>query len=214
MLTSLPNLLTLSRILAIPGLVALLFFDAPLYRWLACGLFVLAAVTDYFDGYFARAMGQISAFGRFLDPVADKLFVAAALLMLVHAERVSELSVLAVLVILCREILVSGLREFLAGAAIGLPVTTLAKWKTGIQMVAIAVLIVGDAGNGVLNPLLNLTLPITVIGEALLWAAAGLTLITGYDYLRAGIRHMQAEDARQASAQRPLKPARSSPPAE
>ena len=157
MLTSLPNLLTLSRILAIPGLVALLFFDAPLYRWLACGLFVLAAVTDYFDGYFARTMGQISAFGRFLDPIADKLFVAAALLMLVHAERVSELSVLAVLVILCREILVSGLREFLAGTAISLPVTWLAKWKTGLQMVAIAVLIVGDAGNGVLNPLLKLT---------------------------------------------------------
>lgn len=214
MLTSLPNLLTLSRILAIPGLVALLFFDAPLYRWLACGLFVLAAVTDYFDGYFARAMGQISAFGRFLDPIADKLFVAAALLMLVHAERVSELSVLAVLVILCREILVSGLREFLAGTAIGLPVTALAKWKTGIQMTAIAVLIVGDAGNGVLNPLLNLTLPITAIGEVLLWGAAGLTLITGYDYLRAGIRHMQAEDARETSARRPLKPAQSSPPAE
>ncbi|MFO7481187.1 CDP-diacylglycerol--glycerol-3-phosphate 3-phosphatidyltransferase [Oceanibaculum nanhaiense] len=214
MLTSLPNLLTLSRILAIPGLVALLFFDAPLYRWLACGLFVLAAVTDYFDGYFARTMGQISAFGRFLDPIADKLFVAAALLMLVHAERVSELSVLAVLVILCREILVSGLREFLAGTAISLPVTWLAKWKTGLQMVAIAVLIVGDAGNGVLNPLLKLTLPITVIGEVLLWGAAGLTLITGYDYLRAGIRHMRAEDARQTPAQQPMKPAQSSPPAE
>lgn len=214
MLTSLPNLLTLSRILAIPGLVALLFFDEPLYRWLACGLFVLAAVTDYFDGYFARAMGQISALGRFLDPIADKLFVAAALLMLVHAERVSELSVLAVLVILCREILVSGLREFLAGTAVGLPVTWLAKWKTGIQMTAIAVLIVGDVGNGVLNPLLNLTLPITAIGEVLLWLAALLTLITGYDYLRAGIRHMQATDRRDKAPQGPLNPAQSTPPAE
>ncbi|MCH2394545.1 CDP-diacylglycerol--glycerol-3-phosphate 3-phosphatidyltransferase [Oceanibaculum sp.] len=214
MLTSLPNLLTLSRIAAIPALVALLFFDAPLYRWLACGLFVLAAVTDYFDGYFARTMGQISAFGRFLDPIADKLFVAAALLMLVHAERVSELSVLAVLVILCREILVSGLREFLAGTAASLPVTWLAKWKTGIQMVAIAVLIVGEAGNGVLNPLLPIVLPIQTIGEVLLWLAALLTLITGYDYLRAGIRHMQAEDARDSVARTAMKPAQSTPPAE
>ncbi|MFN3462256.1 MAG: CDP-diacylglycerol--glycerol-3-phosphate 3-phosphatidyltransferase [Oceanibaculum sp.] len=214
MLTNLPNLLTLSRIAAIPGLVALLFFDAPLYRWLACGLFVLAAVTDYFDGYFARAMGQISAFGRFLDPIADKLFVAAALLMLVHAERVSELSVLAVLVILCREILVSGLREFLAGTAISLPVTWLAKWKTGIQMVAIGVLIVGDAGNSVLNPLLPIVLPVQTIGEVLLWGAALLTLITGYDYLRAGIRHMQAADRQEKRPPAPLKPARSTPPAE
>lgn len=182
MLTSLPNLLTLSRIAAIPGLVALLFFDAPLYRWLACGLFVLAAVTDYFDGYFARAMGKISAFGRFLDPIADKLFVAAALLMLVHAERVSELSVLAVLVILCREILVSGLREFLAELQVGVPVTRLSKWKTTAQIFALSFLILGSAAPW--------GLPVPEIGTALLWLAAVLTIYTGYDHLRAGLRHM------------------------
>ncbi|MBU0724088.1 MAG: CDP-diacylglycerol--glycerol-3-phosphate 3-phosphatidyltransferase [Alphaproteobacteria bacterium] len=192
MLTSLPNLLTLSRIAAIPGLVALLFFDAPLYRWLACGLFAVAALTDYFDGYLARYMGQISAFGRFIDPIADKLFVAATLLMLVHAERVSEISVIAVLIILCREILVSGLREFLAGTAASLPVTKLAKWKTGLQMASIGVLIMGDVGNMLINPILGIDLPLQLIGEILLWGAAVLTLITGYDYLRAGLRHMKA----------------------
>ncbi|MEW5728921.1 MAG: CDP-diacylglycerol--glycerol-3-phosphate 3-phosphatidyltransferase, partial [Pseudomonadota bacterium] len=152
----------------------------------ACGLFVAAAVTDWFDGYIARSRNQVSAFGRFLDPIADKLLGAAVLFMLVAFERVSGWSELPALVILLREILVSGLREFLAEVRIGMPVSRLAKWKTGIQMVALPVLLVGPAGPKVL--------PVQEIGEVCLWVAAALTLITGWDYLRSGLRHLRAED--------------------
>lgn len=186
MVTSLPNLLTLSRIVVIPLVIATFYVDDPLARWVACGLFVAAAVTDWFDGYIARSRNQVSAFGRFLDPIADKLLVAAVLFMLVAFERVSGWSELPALVILLREILVSGLREFLAEVRIGMPVSRLAKWKTGIQMVALPVLLVGPAGPKVL--------PVQEIGEVCLWVAAALTLITGWDYLRSGLRHLRAED--------------------
>jgi cardiolipin synthase len=182
MLTSLPNLLTLFRIAAIPGIVALFFLESDLGKYLACGLFGIAAITDFFDGYLARAYGQQTSFGQFLDPVADKLLVASALLTATGFGQISGLTILPAVVILCREILVSGLREFLAGLQIGVPVSTLAKWKTMIQMFAIGFLIVGDSGPD--------ALPTRLIGELGLWAAAVLTLITGYDYLRASLHHL------------------------
>jgi CDP-diacylglycerol---glycerol-3-phosphate 3-phosphatidyltransferase len=181
-LTTLPNLLTLSRILAIPLVVATFYFTGDYGRWLGCALFSAAAVTDWLDGLMARRWEQQSEIGRFLDPIADKLLVSATLLMLTAMGRLSTEAVLPALVILCREILVSGLREYLAGLSVGVPVSRLAKWKTVIQMIAIGVLIVGNAGPK--------ALPIVTIGETLLWAAALLTLVTGYDYLRAGLSHM------------------------
>ncbi|MCR6629027.1 MAG: CDP-diacylglycerol--glycerol-3-phosphate 3-phosphatidyltransferase [Magnetospirillum sp.] len=186
MMTSLPNLLTLSRIVVIPLVVATFYVDGALARWIACGLFVAAAVTDWFDGYLARSRNQVSALGRFLDPIADKLLVSAVLLMLVAFDRVSPASVLPALVILLREILVSGLREFLAEIRISMPVSRLAKWKTGFQMVALAVLLVGDMGPR--------ELPVRLAGEACLWVAAILTMITGWDYLQSGLKHMRAPE--------------------
>jgi len=181
-LTSLPNLLTLSRILVIPVVIATFYVQGDCARWFACALFSAAGVTDWLDGHMARRWAQQSELGRFLDPIADKLLVAATLFMLVATDRLSSGAVLPALVILCREILVSGLREYLAELRVGLPVSRLAKWKTGIQMVAIGVLIVGDAGPAFV--------PVAAIGEMLLWVAALLTLMTGYDYLRLGLAHM------------------------
>ena len=186
MLTSLPMTLTLSRILAIPLLIGLFYIEGDIVRYIACTLYTAAAVTDYLDGYLARAWKQQSKLGRIFDPIADKLLVGAVILLLVATGRVSGLDVLPALVILCREILVSGLREFLAEVRVHLPVTRLARWKTGIQMTALGFLIVGDAR-------LTAFLPVTFIGEALLWIAAALTLITGYDYLAMGLRHIDAE---------------------
>ena len=127
---NLPNLLTLSRIAAIPILVALLYFHDPVTRWIALVLFVIAAVTDYLDGYLARHRGEVSAFGRFLDPIADKLLVASLIVVLVAIDQISGMVVIPAIVILCREILVSGLREYLAEVQVPLPVSRLAKWKT------------------------------------------------------------------------------------
>jgi cardiolipin synthase (CMP-forming) len=181
-LTSLPNLLTLSRILAVPVVVASFYVTGEYARWFACALFTAAAVTDWLDGHMARRWAQQSEIGRFLDPIADKLLVAATLLMLTATGRLPQGALLPALVILCREILVSGLREYLAELRVGLPVSKLAKWKTAIQMVAIGFLIVGDAGPAFLA--------VKAIGGTLLWIAATLTLVTGYDYLRAGLSHM------------------------
>jgi len=186
MLTNIPMLLTLFRIAAIPGIVALLYMDTDFGRYLACTLFGVAAITDFFDGYLARAWSQQSKMGQFLDPVADKLLVAAALLMMTGFGQITGLVILPAIVILCREIMVSGLREFLAEIRVGVPVSTLAKWKTTLQMFAIGFLIVGDAGPEFL--------PTRLIGESGLWIAAVLTLITGYDYLHAGLRHMETKD--------------------
>ena len=187
MLINLPNVLTLSRIAAIPVLVALFYVDGDGARWAACLLFIAACVTDYFDGYLARAYDQISPFGRFLDPIADKLLVAALILMLVAFGRIAGLLVLPALIILCREIMVSGLREFLAGLNVGVPVSRLAKYKTTLQMVALGFLIVGDAGPP--------SLQIETIGAVGLWVAALLTIVTGFDYLQTGLRHMAAPAA-------------------
>jgi cardiolipin synthase (CMP-forming) len=190
LLTSLPNLLTVSRILVIPIVIGSFYVSGDYARWFACVLFSAAALTDWLDGHMARRWQQQSEIGRFLDPIADKLLVSATLFMLTTFGRLSAEAVLPAIVILCREILVSGLREYLAGLRVGMPVSRLAKWKTVIQMVAIGVLIVGDAGPRFL--------PVAAIGETLLWIAALLTLATGYDYLQAGLRHM-AVPARPAS---------------
>ena len=182
MVTSLPNLLTLSRIAVIPLLVATFYVPGEWPRWVACVLFVAAAITDYFDGYLARSRNQVSVLGQFLDPIADKLQVGATLFMLGAFGRIDGLVILPALIILLREILVSGLREYLAQLRVGMPVTKLAKWKTGIQMTALPVLLVGDAGPDFL--------PTRDIGNALLWLSALLTLVTGWDYLRAGVTAM------------------------
>ena len=196
MLTDLPNVLTLSRIAAIPLLVALVAWHQPGADFAACVVFSAAAVTDYFDGRLARSRRQQSDLGRMLDPIADKLLVGAALMMLVGQGRLSTLGLYPAIVIMLREILVSGLREYLAGIRIGLPVTRLAKWKTGFQMGALGTLLAGDTS----ARLLHLgSLPVSTIGEIMLWIAAGLTLITGWDYLIAGLRHASAAPARTAA---------------
>jgi len=184
---NLPNILTLSRIFVIPVVIAMFYWDSPTTRWVMLGLFTAAGITDFFDGYLARRSNQVSAFGRFLDPIADKLLVAALLLMLVGFDRMSTWSYLPAVIILMRELLVSGLREFLAQTQVSIPVSTLAKWKTTLQMFTLGFLIVGsDAPTWI---------PAQIIGEVGLWLAALLTLITGYDYLKAGIVHMLEADS-------------------
>ena len=184
--TDLPNLLTFSRIAAIPLLVLLVALRRPATDLAACVLFSAAAITDYYDGKLARSRRQQSNLGRMLDPIADKLLVGAALMMLVGVNRLSGVSLYPAIVIMLREILVSGLREYLAGIRIGLPVTPLAKWKTGFQMGALGTLLAGDSTAHLLHIGF---LPVSLIGEAMLWIAAGLTLWTGWDYLTAGWRH-------------------------
>lgn len=189
MLTKIPNMLTIGRIAAIPLLViTLIFLDAPLANWVAFSFYTVACVTDFFDGYLARALGQQSVFGRFLDPIADKLLVASVLLVLVGVDRINDVTVLPAAVILCREILVSGLREFLAEVRVPMPVTALAKWKTTMQMLALGFLLVGPAGPD-FGPLTT-----TEVGIIGLWGAALLTLVTGADYLIVGIRQIAAVD--------------------
>ena len=182
MITTVPNLLTLSRIIAIPALIGAFYLSSPLSNWLAFAIFTVAGITDILDGYVARSMGSESGLGRFLDPIADKLLVAATLLMLVYVGRIGDWAILPTVVILCREILVSGLREFLAELRVSVPVSKVAKWKTMLQMVAIGFLIVGEAG---WDPI-----PVMEIGHTGIWIAAIFTIYTGYDYLRAGLRNV------------------------
>jgi cardiolipin synthase len=184
---SLPNLLTYGRLAAVPLVVALLFWPAEYWmRWTALAIFIAAAITDFFDGYLARAWSQQSSLGRMLDPIADKLLVAATLLVLAADKVIAGWSLWAAIVILCREILVSGLREFLAELRVPVPVSTIAKWKTTLQLVAIGFLIAGPAGEQILPGT-------THIGVVLLWAAAILTLYTGWDYLKASYDHLASE---------------------
>ena len=189
---SLPNILTYARIAAIPVVVGCVFaqsiLDGPLWlRWVALAVFIAAAVTDYLDGYYARIWDQQSAFGRMLDPIADKLLVSSCLLMLAADGTIRGWSIWAAIVILCREILVSGLREYLAELNVRVQVTQLAKWKTTLQLVAIGFLIAGEAGEQILPAT-------TLIGIALLWMSAIFTIYTGWDYFRAGIHHLIKED--------------------
>jgi CDP-diacylglycerol---glycerol-3-phosphate 3-phosphatidyltransferase len=188
---ALPNLLTYARIAAVPAVVACLYWQALLdgglwLRWVALAIFIAAGVTDILDGYFARAWQQQSSLGRMLDPIADKLLVASCLLMLAADGTIRGWSLWAAIIILCREILVSGLREFLAELRVSVPVTRLAKWKTTLQLVAIGFLLAGRAG--------DLIVPIvTEMGLTLLWLSAILTLYTGWDYFRAGVRYLIEE---------------------
>lgn len=180
---SVPNLLTLSRIVALPLLVGLLWWPQwPFGYGAAFALYCLMGVTDYFDGYLARASGTVSRLGIFLDPIADKIMVAAVILMLVRTQDIAGVHVIAALVILLREIAVSGLREFLAQVQVSVPVSRLAKWKTTLQLVALGALILGGAVPA--RPWVG------DVGLAALWGAAVLTLVTGWDYLRVGLRHM------------------------
>ncbi len=186
MLTDLPNVLTLSRIAVIPLLVVLAAFDTAGADLAACALFAAAGLTDYFDGKLARDRRQTSDLGRMLDPIADKLLVGAALMMLVGTGKLSAAGLYPAVVIMLREILVSGLREYLAEIRARLPVTRLAKWKTAFQMGALGTLLAGQPA----ATLLHLGfLPMSFIGEGMLWIAALLTLITGWDYLTTGLRH-------------------------
>ena len=184
---NLPNLLTYGRIAAVPVLVGLLLLETYSGRWLAFSLFLLAGISDYFDGMLARMWNQQSSLGRMLDPIADKLLVAACLLLLCYDQTIFGVHVWAALIILAREILVSGLREYLAELRVSIPVTKLAKWKTAVQFLAIAVLLTGTAGD-------VLFVYTTTIGLAALWIAALLTLYTGYDYFRAGLKHVIGDE--------------------
>ncbi|HEY0411761.1 MAG TPA: CDP-diacylglycerol--glycerol-3-phosphate 3-phosphatidyltransferase [Allosphingosinicella sp.] len=185
---TLPNLLTLSRIVAVPLLVALLWRPGWFDYAITFGLYCLVGITDYFDGYVARARGAVSRLGIFLDPIADKIMVAAVIVMLVSSRAhsgepvIHGFHIVPALIILIREIAVSGLREFLASLQVSVPVSKLAKWKTTLQFVALGALILGGA------------VPqwawVHLVGLASLWAAAALTVVTGWDYLRTGLRHM------------------------
>jgi len=190
---NIPNLLTYGRILTVPLIVVCFFFEGRLQssdaaRWSALALFIIASVTDYFDGYLARIWQQTSNIGKMLDPIADKLLVSACLLLLAaDSDRtIAGWTLWAAIIILCREVLVSGLREYLAALKVSVPVTQLAKWKTTLQMFAIAFLLAGPAGDKIL--------PYTTqMGIVLLWISAIVTLYTGYDYFRAGAKHIMDE---------------------
>ncbi len=190
---ALPNVLTYGRIVAVPLVVGCMFWQNILHgglwlRWLALAIFIAAAISDFLDGYLARAWAQQSSLGRMLDPIADKLLVASCLLMLAAEETIHGWSLLAAVVILCREILVSGLREYLAELRVSVPVSQLSKWKTTLQLVAVGFLIAGKAGDAVVPV-------VTSAGITLLWLSALLTLYTGWDYLQAGLHHLYQEDA-------------------
>lgn len=180
---TIPNMLTLSRILVIPILMIGFYMDQPLGSWVAGIVFAFAGITDFFDGYLARSSGTVSKIGKFLDPIADKLMVGAVIILVVAFDIVDGLHIIAAVIIMCRELLVSGLREFLAGEQVDVPVSLVAKWKTAFQMIALGVLCWAPAGD-------SLGFHATDIGLTTLWFSAVLTLYTGYDYLRAGLKHM------------------------
>lgn len=178
---NLSNILTLCRILVIPIIVALIYLKSPYYGWLAFILFCLASITDYFDGYLARIRNEVSNLGTFLDPIADKLLVASVILILTSKEVITDWETIPALIILLREIAVSGLREYLAGIKVSVPVSKISKLKTSLQLIALAILILSESGISFI--------PILFIGKIALWSAAILTLYTGYDYLRSGLKH-------------------------
>ncbi|CBI76253.1 CDP-diacylglycerol--glycerol-3-phosphate3-phosphatidyltransferase [Bartonella clarridgeiae 73] len=185
---SFPNILTYARIIAVPLVVACFFLEGRLQssdiaRWIAVSIFIIASITDFLDGYLARIWQQTSNIGRMLDPIADKLLVSACLLLLAAESTIAGWTLWAAIIILCREILVSGLREYLAELKVSVPVSRFAKWKTFVQMIAIILLLAGPAGNKIV--------PYTTeFGITMLWIAALLTLWTGWDYFRAGLKHV------------------------
>lgn len=180
MINSLANRLTLSRIAAIPVILILLYLQREWAAWIALVLFVAAGLTDMLDGYLARRDGQVSKIGEFLDPIADKLLVAAVILLLVYNQHITGATIIPAVIILLREVAVSGLREFLADVRVSMPVSQLAKWKTFIQIVAVSFLIGGDYA-----PALHATL----VGDIGLWIAGVITVVTAWDYWRASEKH-------------------------
>ena len=178
---NLSNILTLTRIIVIPIIVILIYLKGPFYGWVAFILFCLAGITDYFDGYFARIRNEISNLGTFLDPIADKLLVVSVIFILTAKEVISDWETIPALIILLREIAVAGLREYLAGIKVSVPVSKIAKFKTSLQLIAVGILILSESGISIL--------PIILFGKIALWIAALLTLYTGYDYLKSGIKH-------------------------
>jgi CDP-diacylglycerol--glycerol-3-phosphate 3-phosphatidyltransferase/cardiolipin synthase len=191
MLKKIPNILTIGRIIIVPFFVLAFYLPGFYGDLTACVLFVIASFTDFLDGMLARMMGEESKLGELLDPIADKIIVATALILLVMSGTIKHYEVIAAIIILTREILISGLREFLARGQIKLPVTNLAKLKTFLQMIAIALLLTGETGNRILN---FQDYNAQTIGIILLWLSAFLTLYTGYEYLRKGIDHAMSED--------------------
>jgi cardiolipin synthase len=186
---NIPNLLTYARIMAVPLVVLCFFLEGRLAssepaRWTAFAIFAIASLTDFLDGYLARIWKQTSNIGRMLDPIADKLLVSAVLLLLAADGTIAGWTLWAAIIILCREILVSGLREYLAALKVSVPVTQLAKWKTTLQLVAIGFLLAGPAADIYIDFM-------TETGIVLLWISAVITLYTGYDYFRAGLKHIE-----------------------
>jgi cardiolipin synthase (CMP-forming) len=184
---NLPNILTYGRIIAVPAVAGLLMWGDDTSRWVALFVYILAAVTDFFDGYLARTWQQQSALGRMLDPIADKVLVSVVLLVLAADGILFGGHIWAAIIILAREVLVSGLREFLGELRVSVPVTKIAKWKTTAQLLAIGFLIAGPTGDKIIPHT-------TQLGIVFLWIAAALTLYTGYDYFRAGLRHVVDEE--------------------
>ena len=191
MLKKIPNILTIGRIIIVPFFVLAFYLPGFYGDLTACVLFVIASFTDFLDGMLARMMGEESKLGELLDPIADKIIVATALILLVMDGTIRHYEVIAAIIILTREILISGLREFLAEGQVKLPVSNLAKLKTFLQMVAISLLLTGETGNKILN---FQNYNAQTIGIILLWLSAFLTLFTGYEYLRKGIDHAMSED--------------------
>ena len=188
-----PNILTIGRIIIVPIFVLTFFIPGLFGDLIPFFLFVIASFTDYLDGLLARLFKEESKLGELLDPIADKILVAAALILLVMNGTIKNYEVIAAVIILTREILVSGLREFLAKGKITMQVTSLAKMKTFIQMTSIAILLTGDIGNKIIN---FQDYNAQTVGIILLWLSAFLTLYTGYDYLRKGIDHAINEDSK------------------
>lgn len=183
MLRQLPNILTVSRIVLLPVLIGLFFVPGLLAAWIALAIYIFCAVTDFFDGYLARKYGTTSGFGTFLDPISDKIFVASLILALATFDRLDGFWMIPAIIILGREFMVSGLREYLGAKNIKVPVSRLAKWKTGFQMTALGFLVMGDYGNYLVPHTL-------LIGQVLLAIAAVITVITGWNYLKAGLVHI------------------------
>ena len=187
MMKQIPNYLTMFRIASVVGVYLSFYVAAPLGHWLAVAVFALGAITDFFDGYLARKFDALSDFGRMFDPIADKLMVLICLVMLISADIITLAHLPAALIIISREILVSGLREFLNGRDVMLPVSTLAKYKTSLQMIALGCLLAGPTGDALLPGVLTL-------GFVMLWLSALLTVMTGYDYLRASLRQLRSQN--------------------
>ncbi|MCX8516127.1 MAG: CDP-diacylglycerol--glycerol-3-phosphate 3-phosphatidyltransferase [Alphaproteobacteria bacterium] len=180
-----PNLLTAYRILAVPLFAYLWSFETELYDWINFGIYSLACISDYLDGWLARRDKRVSNFGKMLDPISDKIMVMAVLLLMVADRTIYGINLIPAMLILVREVGVSGLREFLSGINVRVPVSRLAKWKTMVQMLALGFLIVG------IEDLYGIS--VRAIGLSLLWLAAGLTLITGYNYLKKTMRHVNLD---------------------